>query len=664
MCLRAIAYAWVMNRPLPTCLKPMMRLLSRLFSDRSGNVILIFAASLFPLLALIGSGIDMGRGYLAQTRLQQACDAGTLAARKRLGTSIAVDDEIPDSVAETGQRFFNINFSDGAYGSENRQFLMVLEDDFSISGTAEVDVSTTIMQVFGYPSLPIHVTCASQLNMSNTDIMMVLDVTGSMSQTNPGDDASRMDVLKDVVRNFHTQLSDASGDTARLRFGFLPYSTNVNVGGILEDSWVVDDWDYQSREWIPIGNERTTRSYTRNWQHTNGTRSETITQSSYPATWHPPGPSTTYIDEYENVINSGGQGYYTCDTAAPSNNLSRTEDVISTEQFPFAGPPQGTQTVETRARTEDGTIYWVDRNDATCHIRSRTYTDYTRTYEYVTEPVERTIYKWRYKQLGFDVSDWRSQSNGCIEERDTYEISDYDNVDLTRALDLDIDLVPTSNDATRWRPMYPDKVFARSMNYNGTGSFVRNQVVTSSNFIAPAAIGTADCPPAARKLGTMTSGELDTYLDSLYPSGATYHDIGMIWGGRLMSPNGLFAAENADVSASNPTSRHMIFLTDGETAPLDISYSSYGLEPLDTRRWSESSALTLTQTVENRFSFACNEVKNRNIQVWVISFGTDANAVMEQCAGADRYFVAEDAEQLQQTFSDIASRMAELRVIN
>ena len=48
--------------------------------------------------------------------------------------------------------------------------------------------------------------------------------------------------------------------------------------------------------------------------------------------------------------------------------------------------------------------------------------------------------------------------------------------------------------------------------------------------------------------------------------------------------------------------------------------------------------------------------------MWVISFGTAANPVMEACAGADRYFVADDAEQLEETFATIAKRMGELRV--
>ena len=223
-------------------------------------------------------------------------------------------------------------------------------------------------------------------------------------------------------------------------------------------------------------------------------------------------------------------------------------------------------------------------------------------------------------------------------------------------------LVPTSDSATKWSPMYPNIIYARSMKYNGTGSFTKGQKVTTDDYINPNVLGTAACPAAARKLAPMDASQLDAYLATLQATGSTYHDIGMIWGGRLLSPTGLFASENADVSSTRPSTRHLIFLTDGETRPLDISYSSYGLEPLDQRRWKPGSPLTLTQTVERRFSFACEQVKNRNVSVWVISFGTAANPVMEACAGADRYFVADDAEELEEVFATIARRMGELRV--
>ena len=153
--------------------------LPRLARDRSGNTLAIIAAALAPILAMVGGGIDMGRSYLAQSRLQQACDAGVLAARKRLGSQAAATGEISEDVADTGQRFFNINFRDGSYGTESRSFVMTLEEDYAISGLATVDVPTTIMQVFGFARVPIRVECQAQINFPSTDVMMVLDVTGS-----------------------------------------------------------------------------------------------------------------------------------------------------------------------------------------------------------------------------------------------------------------------------------------------------------------------------------------------------------------------------------------------------------------------------------------------------------------------------------------------------
>src|SRR6188472_1342434 len=97
-------------------------LLGRLLRDCAGNTIMLVAAALFPLLAMIGGGIDMSRGYLSESRLQQACDAGVLAARKRIGTEAAVTGEIPDEAVLAGERFFDLNFRDGAYGTVDRTF--------------------------------------------------------------------------------------------------------------------------------------------------------------------------------------------------------------------------------------------------------------------------------------------------------------------------------------------------------------------------------------------------------------------------------------------------------------------------------------------------------------------------------------------------------------
>ena len=167
--------------------------------DRRGYVLPMIAAAVFPLLAMLGGAIDMGRSYLAESRLQQACDSGVLAARKRMGTLPAATGVLPPDVAAVGHRFFNVNFRDGQYGTADRHFGLILESDYALSGEASVNVPTTVMRLFGQERVELAVTCGSQLGMSNTDVMMVLDVTGSMNETNSGDAASKITLMRATI---------------------------------------------------------------------------------------------------------------------------------------------------------------------------------------------------------------------------------------------------------------------------------------------------------------------------------------------------------------------------------------------------------------------------------------------------------------------------------
>ncbi|MBK6801128.1 Tad domain-containing protein [Novosphingobium sp.] len=636
--------------PQPARPAPATAFLRRLAHDRGGNTLALIAAGLVPLLAMVGGGIDMGRSYLSQTRLQQACDAGVLAARKKMGSSVVVSGEVPADVQITGDRFFNLNFRDGAFGTRNRSFQMTLEEDYSISGVADVDVPTTIMNVFGFTEVPVHVECAAKLNFSNTDIMFVLDTTGSMAWTNPDDSEPRINVLRDVVKSFHAQLEGSKSPGTRLRYGFLPYSTNVNVGYLLKSDWVVDKWTYNGRE--------------------NKDTGKSVTYDTYDTTY-------TYVSGSADPMPSGI--VTTCPPyTAVYTTLSYSVDADGTE----------------RGRTMiNGDSPWCDisADSSGFEVYGTRFVNYT--YDWTrkkTGSVTRPIYKWHYKPMQFDVSFLKGATGedtlkggsldvlmegypspspeiitawfrGCIEERDTYEIKDWDDVDLGKALDLDIDLVPNPSDPkTQWRPMLHEISYEPEIWWNGTGTF-KSPVMSENGYLQAQWAGLSACPAAARKLDEMSTADVASYVDSLYPDGSTYHDIGMIWGGRLLSPTGIFAAENADVDGK-PTSRHMIFLTDGETSPLDISYGTYGIEPLDQRRWSQKSGETLTQVVEGRFAVACKEVKKRNITVWVIGFGTSLNPAMTECAGPGHFFEAQDSAELNDVFNKIAAQMGDLRV--
>lgn len=618
---------------------------ARLLRDREGNTIVMVAAAILPLVALVGSGVDMGRSYLVQSRLQRACDAGVLSARKELSTFSSYDpnnDQV--KVDDTGARFFNVNFPAGVYGTQQRSFQMEVQPDYSINGIANTVVPTTIMKIFNFNQIPVAVHCTAQLTNADTDIMMALDVTGSMNETLSGDTQSKISSLKATVKSFFASMMANKVPGARIRFGFVPYSTNANVGALLKDEWVTKGWTYDSRVLVGAANSSGTYSYWTAISPVSGVSSSNVDQT-YDATW------------------DGTSNSYKCTHLMPSSNLTTSIPPPTTTTEQVTGPPSGTKTTNTYLRTRNGYDYSVQLVGKSCTVMKNTYTNYVDTYQYITVPALQNSSSWLYKPVATDTTNWRTQSNGCMEERSTYDIDDYDNVDLSQALDLDIDGVPVAGDiATMWKPAYPSIIYDRSIQNNGKGKWSVAQDQTNNEYVAPGSIGLAACPAPAKKLQEWTQSDLDTYISTLNAAGSTYHDIGMLWAARLLSPGGIMASDNAD--GGKTVNRHLIFLTDGQTSTLDLSYSAYGVEPIDQRRWNPSDTLTLNQVVEKRFTYICNEVKNHNITVWFIAYGTDLNPIMTNCAGPGHYFSAKNSQELNDAFAQIGKNIGDLRLQN
>src|SRR3546814_8922427 len=100
------------------------------------------------------------------------------------------------------------------------------------------------MYIFGKEQFAFTANCTARLEISNVDVMRVLDVTGSMR-------GSRIEGLRAAAKDFFATLTDADvGDDGQLRFGVVPYSSTVNVGQILRDAdsaWLSESVTLPSR---------------------------------------------------------------------------------------------------------------------------------------------------------------------------------------------------------------------------------------------------------------------------------------------------------------------------------------------------------------------------------------------------------------------------------
>lgn len=657
--------------------------LGRLWSANDGNAMIITAAMVVPLLVIGGSAVDIGRMMLVRNRLQQACDASALAYRRSMsGSNVNSDTE------STAKDFFSTNFNAHRYGAGVPTVSFSVDSQVVVHGTASVSLPMTIMSAFGRSSTDLNVTCDAQMQLPNSDVMFVLDTTGSMTDTNAGDTVSKIAALKQAVITFYKSLEKAKVSGTQVRYGFVPYSNTVNVGTLLKREWMVDAAVYQSREYdhqqvIQTG---TTGTY----------------QSSYTA-WTPNTYTTsTFYGAPENCV-------------APANTLTTVSQT--------AGPwsPSATSVPRSRVhtRTINGSSYSAStQSDGRCLIRQQTYSSLTQT---LTEtysvnpnggtPTYSTYNYWNYAPVTYDVRalkgnaanglisggtltvpiatpasnasnppttganytfGWTS-SNACIEERKTLRSDE-----SGTAYDMDVDMVPTaSNPDTQWRPFLPNLVFARSVGwYNPASaastwpwSYPSLVVASDYQFLANLPNDRAACPSPARKLMSaedgLTESVLQNYVGNLKTGGDTYHDIGFLWGLRLASAQGLFAAENSSAPNGFDISRNIIFMTDGATETHIQDYDAYGLSALDRRRTPASALPTdsaQNTIVENRLLQYCTAAKAKGMTVWVVAFGTSLTSLLQNCASSGRAYQANNASDLNQAFSDIASRIAQLRL--
>lgn len=648
--------------------------LTRLAVDTTGNTMMMMGIALIPIIGMVGSAFDIGRAYMVKTRLQQACDAGSLAGRKAMTTT----NFDTDAAAKTqATNFFNFNFPNGSFGTSGRAFTARGTSDGQVEADASVTVPMTLMRLFNTPSVVINVDCEAIFEIANTDIMFVLDVTGSMNcavgtSGGCGTEATKAKIkaLRLAVASFYDTLKTAIGTDARLRFGFVPYSTTVNVGKSLPAEYLKPIWSYQSRERVLKSTSTSTKS------------------GSWPSTGSN-SPSWSSWSSWTEVSNTTVSGSSACTAPDTTYEAGPESSTTSTSTDEKSGAVT-TSTVITRTMTRTSYRATYTSTGKKCKIEKRTRTrDETKT----DSTTETPDYDWHYKlweppqdlydsyKAGTDtvvpignaaVNDGPATNrtttwNGCIEEAATVANATFSSLPASGAYDLDIDLVPATDDQ-RWAPAWIDIIYYR----NKTGSSYPDKSVindNNSNHSQPSKTSNEGaCPKAAQKLKVMTKTEIEDYLkasNGFVGLGYTYHDTGMIWGGRFISPDGIFASENrevpsGEVGAGKPINRHIIYMTDGMLQTDVDVYGLYGVERLDGRVAAGASDLTARH--RSRFNAVCNSIKSKNITVWVVAYASSLDTSLTNCASPGKAFTADDDDELDTQFRAIANKIAELRL--
>lgn len=194
-------------------------LISRLLKSTRGNVALLFALLLVPMVGLIAAGIDLSRVNSMQSELQGITDAAVLAAAKSSTDSTTATKEIADTylkahIAKTGLVNVTTNMSNTTTDTNGKQL------NYSATGY----MSSSLMKLFGNDSMAVTAQSSAVANSSGSEVVFVLDTTASMSEN------AKITNLKSAVNATLQTLVDANGNNINnVKIGVVPFNVQVKV---------------------------------------------------------------------------------------------------------------------------------------------------------------------------------------------------------------------------------------------------------------------------------------------------------------------------------------------------------------------------------------------------------------------------------------------------
>ncbi len=219
----------------------LLRKVSDFRSDEAGTVTM-FVLIIFVMMLFIGGfAVDVMRSEMRRVAYSQTIDRAALAA----SNIVLPPDESPVSVAQDWwdkaglkDEFTVDNFAPTITGkatSSSRETEIV----------GNVRSYNWFMHMWGQPYFEIPVKTAAQQGVSKIEVIMVLDITGSMGEASGS--TTKIAALRQAATNFVNILKfnrDASGNPTTTKdpnnlisIGMVPYSSNVNIPDTLRDQF-------------------------------------------------------------------------------------------------------------------------------------------------------------------------------------------------------------------------------------------------------------------------------------------------------------------------------------------------------------------------------------------------------------------------------------------
>ena len=232
-------------------------------ADTGGNIAIIFALALIPILAIAGVAIDTQVTLTQKNKVQAVIDSAVIFGARAMQEGASRED-----VAKDVNAYVTALLKQQSQNLDCTSVALEYKDDAQdINASIFCSQPTTLSNVIGQRKMDFRVGSGSTYGIGKVDVAFVFDVSGSMGNS------GKMADLKIAALEAVETLLPPAYDTAKsddVRLAMTSYDTMVNAGGYFK----------------AVTNESKTRTYTAtydketdvclNWRNGRCRRYETV----------------------------------------------------------------------------------------------------------------------------------------------------------------------------------------------------------------------------------------------------------------------------------------------------------------------------------------------------------------------------------------------------
>lgn len=205
--------------------------LKNLIFNRDGNVAIMFAISIMPIMLSVGAAVDFAGAANLRNKIAIATDAALLAATSEVMENVDLTDvtAVETMLNQEFEPFFLANMENVEGFNYNGYTISYDPVTFAVSVNLDVDYETSVLGIIGKQNLELNIAAATGMQVEAGgafSMFLVLDRSGSMGSSN-GDGGSKMESLQTAVGSMITTLQTNDPDKKYVRIGAVAYSSNM-----------------------------------------------------------------------------------------------------------------------------------------------------------------------------------------------------------------------------------------------------------------------------------------------------------------------------------------------------------------------------------------------------------------------------------------------------